>query len=118
MADSLAITLRGLRFHTFVGILPEERVLAQPLEVDVTVWRDDASRGATLLDYRALHDAVSGRVGDGEIRYLEDFAHDVCDRALALSGVARARVAVRKPHVSLGGPLDWAEVVLERDAPR
>ena len=117
MADSLAITLRGLRFHTLVGILPHEREIAQPLEVDLTVWRDDPARGAALLDYRALHDVVAGRVAEGEVRYLEDFAQDVCDRALALGGVARARVAVRKPHVPLGAPLDHAEVVLEREAP-
>jgi dihydroneopterin aldolase len=116
MPDSLAITLRGLRFHTHVGILPHEREIAQPLEVDVTAWRTDASRDAPLLDYRALHDAVSARVADGEIRLLEDFAHDVCDRALALGGVSRVRVAVRKPHVPLGAPLEWAEVVLERES--
>ncbi|AHG90898.1 dihydroneopterin aldolase [Gemmatirosa kalamazoonensis] len=115
MGDSLAVSLRGLRFHALVGILPHEREIAQPLEVDITVWRDDASRAAPLLDYRALHDVVSARVRGAEIRYLEDFAHDVCDGALALDGVARARIAVRKPHVPLGAPLDHAEVVLERE---
>jgi len=116
MADALAVTLRGLRFHALVGILPHEREIAQPLEVDVTVWRADPSRGGTVIDYRALHDAVAARVAAGEIRYLEDFAHDVCDRVLTLDGVSRARVAVRKPHVPLGAPLDHAEIVLERDA--
>ena len=116
MSDSLAITLKGLRYNAFVGILPHEREFAQPLEVDVTVWRTDASRGSQVLDYRALHAAVSERVAQGEILFLEDFAHDVCDRALALGGVRRVRVAVRKPHVPLGAPLDHAEVVLERDA--
>jgi dihydroneopterin aldolase len=116
MPDSLAITLKGLRYSAFVGILPHEREIAQPLEVDVTVWRADPSRAGALLDYRALHAVVSERVARGEIRYLEDFAHDVCDRALALGGVRRVRVAVRKPHVPLGAPLEHAEVVLEREA--
>jgi len=116
VGESLAITLRGMRFHALVGILPHEREIAQPLEVDLTVWRDDPARGAPLLDYRLLHEAVAGRVAAGPIGYLEDFAHDVCERALSLGGVARARVAVRKPHVPLGAPLDHAEVVLERDA--
>ena len=116
MGDSLAVSLRGLRFHALVGILPHGREIAQPLEIDLTVWRDDPARGAPLLDYRLLHDAVAGRVASGAIGYLEDFAHDVCDRALALDGVCRVRVAVRKPHVPLGSPLDHAEVVLEREA--
>jgi dihydroneopterin aldolase len=116
MADSLAVTLRGLRYHARVGILPHEQEIAQPLDVDLTVWRADASRAAPLLDYRLLHEAVAARVAAGPVGYLEDFAHDVCDRALALDGVRRVRVAVRKPHVPLGAPLDHAEVVLERDA--
>lgn len=114
MPDSLAITLRGLRFHARVGILPHEREIAQPLEVDVTAWRRDPARDGALLDYRALHAAVADRVAAGDVRFLEDFAHDVADAVLALSEVARVRVAVRKPHVPLGAPLDHAEVVLER----
>jgi hypothetical protein len=31
-------------------------------------------------------------------------------------GVGGVRVAVRKPHVALPGPLAYAEVVVERDA--
>ena len=115
MSDSLAITLRGLRYHVPVGILPHEREFAQPLEVDVTAWRRDPSRAGAVLDYRALHDAVATRVAAGEILYLEDFAHDVADALLALPDAARVRIAVRKPHVPLGAPLDCAEVVLERE---
>ena len=48
--------------------------------------------------------------------YLEDVAAAVAARTLALRGVARVRVAVRKPHVMLAGPLAHAEIVLERDA--
>lgn len=114
MADSLAITLRGLRFHTLVGILPHEREIAQPLEVDVTAWRRDPARDGARLDYRALHAAVADRLASGSVTYLEDLAHDVADALLRLPEVARVRVAVRKPHVPLGAPLDHAEVVLER----
>jgi 2-amino-4-hydroxy-6-hydroxymethyldihydropteridine diphosphokinase/dihydroneopterin aldolase len=114
--DSLAVTLRGLRFHALVGILPHEREIPQPLEVDVTAWRRDGSRAGAVLDYRALHSVVAERVAAGEIGYLEDFAHDVAERALALNAVARVRVAVRKPHVPLGAPLDHAEIVVERGA--
>jgi dihydroneopterin aldolase len=106
-----------MRFHALVGILPHEREHAQPLVVDVTAWLRDPARGGALLDYRALHAAVAERVAGGDIRFLEDFAHDVADRVLAMSEVARVRVAVRKPHVPLGAPLDEAEVVLERDVP-
>ena len=31
-----AITLRGMKFHTLVGLLPHEEKFPQPLELDVT----------------------------------------------------------------------------------
>jgi dihydroneopterin aldolase len=112
----MKITLHGMRFHALVGILPHERELPQPLELDLTVWRTVIGRDATPLDYRELYDLASSAVTRGPIGYLEELAHDVCDRALACDGVARVLVRVRKPHVALGGPLDYAEIALERDA--
>ena len=113
MGESLAITLRGMRFHALVGILPHERELPQPLAIDLTVWRAPGD----ILDYRALYDAVAGAVHAGPVGYIEDLARDVSDRAFAAGAVSRVRVAVRKPNVALPGPLAHAEVVLDRDAP-
>lgn len=112
-----AITLRGMRFHTRIGVLPHEGELPQPLEIDVTVRlaRDPAAPRA-LLDYRGLYDAVADAVGAGPLAYLEDVAETIAGRALGLGGVAAVRVAVRKPNVALPGPLEHAEVVVEREA--
>jgi dihydroneopterin aldolase len=106
-----------MRFHVRVGVLPHEHEIAQPLEVDVTVWRARTSAerpAAAVLDYRDLYDAASRAAGAERLAFLEDVATDVADRALVIGDVERVRVAVRKPHVALGGPLDYAEVVLER----
>jgi dihydroneopterin aldolase len=114
-----SITLRGMRFHTLVGVLPHEEQLPQPLEIDVTVWLVPSGSGgrptADPLDYRALYDAVSGAIGSRPVRYLEELIERTADTALALGGVHRVRVAARKPHVALPGPLEYAEVVIERD---
>ena len=48
------------------------------------------------------------------LEYLEEVAGAIADGALALEGVTHARVAVRKPHVMLDGPLAYAEIVVER----
>ena len=110
-----AVTLRAMRFHSRVGILPHERELAQPVEVDVTVWLGPARRGtAAVLDYRELYD-VTAAVLAGEPRYLEEAAEAIAGGALGLPRAARVRVAVRKPHVALPGPLAHAEVVVERE---
>jgi len=109
--NPLAVSLRGMRFHTLVGILPHEQALPQPLEVDVTAWTDAPAHDP--LDYRALYEVTAGVVA-GSHGYLEELASELAARALALPTVSRVEVAVRKPHVALPGPLLHAEVRLER----
>ena len=111
--DRLAVTLAGVRFHARVGILPHERELPQPLELDVTAWPAGAAERG-VFDYRALYAAAADAVAAQPLAYLEDVAADVADRVLAGGAAARVRVAVRKPHVAMPGPVAYAEVVLER----
>lgn len=106
------ITLRGMRFHVRVGTLPHEAELPQPLEIDLSVWR--AGDASEVLDYRRLYALAAEATAHEPLLYLEDLAIAIVDGALQLPGVGRARVAVRKPHVALPGPLAHAEVVIER----
>ena len=105
------ITLRAMRFHALVGILAHEREISQPIEVDLCVRVTD---GDSVIDYRALYDLTARVVDSGPIDFLEEIADQVARGALAHSARVRvARVAVRKPHVALPGPLAYAEVVVE-----
>jgi dihydroneopterin aldolase len=108
----VVISLVGMRFHVRVGILPHERDLAQPLEIDLSVTRAPDSRG--VLDYRTLYALAAEHARREPLHYLEDVGAAIADGALALEGVTHARVAVRKPHVMLDGPLGYAEIVVER----
>ncbi len=110
-ADDDEVSLHGMRFHVLVGILPHEREQPQPLEVDVTAWKP---AGGEVVDYRALYDIVSRVVGSGELDYLERIAERIADAALTSEPVRRVRVTVRKPHVSLPGDLDHAQVAVTR----
>ena len=101
-----------MRFHLRVGVLPHERTLPQPLEVDVTVRRLPGSEA--LLDYRELYARTQACVSREPLDYLETLADDVAASLLELESVAAVRVAVRKPHVMLEGPLAYAEIVVER----
>jgi dihydroneopterin aldolase len=117
MSQQYVVTLKAMRFHTHIGVLPHEAEIAQSIEVDASVWvtRYEGSHGSEgVLDYRELYDLVSGIVATGHIRFLEDLADRVAIQALDLSGVTRVLVKVRKPHVALGGPLQHAEVTLDR----
>lgn len=107
------IALNGMCFHVCVGILPHERELAQPLEIDLVV-RHDAGR-VGVLDYRELYAATRDTVLSDELTYLEAIAERIASRVLAMDGVRWTRVAIRKPHVPIGGPLDHVQVTIERD---
>lgn len=111
--DRQSVTLKGMRFHTLIGILPHEAEFPQPVEIDLTVWRDRTG-SMELVDYRSLYEIAAKGLAPGHGPYLEDVADHVAAAALAISGVDGVRVAVRKPHVALPGPLDHAEVVVER----
>ncbi len=114
-----AITLRGMRFHTLVGLLPHEAKFAQPLELDVTAFLDLTQVGrhdapAMRLDYRTLYQTVAEAVGTSHHKLLEGLCERIAEAALALEGVERVRVAARKPHAPVPGPLESVEVVIER----
>jgi dihydroneopterin aldolase len=109
------ITLKGMQFHALVGILPHERTVPQPIEIDLTVH---VGNDEGVVDYRRLYEATVSVIAAGAIDYLEEIADRVAQSAMAVSPrVFHARVAVRKPHVALGGPLDYAEVVVEHAVP-
>ena len=110
----MVISLVGMRFHVRVGILPHERDLAQPLEIDLSVTR--SPEATDVLDYRTLYALAADCTNRQPLEYLEEVASAIADGALALDGVTRARVAVRKPHVALPGPVEYAEVVVEQSA--
>ena len=114
-----AISLKGMRFHTLVGLLPHEESIPQPLEIDLTVQLSLRRVGQTdspraLLDYRTLYEVVSEAVGKSHHRLLEALCEQIASKALALDRVERVRVAARKPHAPIPGPLDAVEVVIER----
>jgi dihydroneopterin aldolase len=113
------IALKGMRFHTIVGLLPHEQHVPQPLELDLTVWASLRQTGETdslrgRIDYRDLYQLVSQTVGTSHHRLLEGLCEKIAARALALDGVEQVRVAARKPHAPIEGPLEHVEVVIER----
>ncbi len=109
----VAITLAGMRFHVRVGVLPHEREVPQPLELDLTVHLVPGT--SAVVDYRTLYALTRETVEKEPLEYLEEVGAEIAARCLAIGAVQSVRVAVRKPHVALGGPLSHAEIVVERD---
>ena len=111
------VTLKAMRFHARIGVLPHEAEIAQSIEVDVSLWvrrRGAKISASDIVDYRRVYEVVEEVVTDGHTSFLEDVCERIADRALAMPLVDRVRIAVRKPNVALPGPLAYAEVALER----
>lgn len=112
------VTLKAMRFHARIGVLPHEAEIAQSIEVDASLW---VRRGDThltsrdIVDYRRVYDLVADVVTGGHINFLEEVGERIAERALELPLVERVVIAVRKPHVALPGPLAYAEVAIARE---
>ena len=112
------VTLKAMRFHARIGVLPHEAEIAQSIEVDASLWvrRPNGLVSANeIVDYRRVYELVAEVVSNGHISFLEEVGEMIADRALRLALVTRVRIAVRKPNVALPGPLAYAEVALERE---
>jgi dihydroneopterin aldolase len=112
------VTLKAMRFHARIGVLPHEAEIAQSIEVDASLWvrrADGHLSTKDIVDYRRVYDVVAAVVTTGHINFLEEVGERIAERALEIPLVSRVRIAVRKPNVALPGPLAYAEVALERE---
>lgn len=102
MADHDRIELRGLRLTAVVGVLPEERDRAQPLEVDLDLVADLSAAGASddladTVDYGAVCDEVAQVCASARPLLLERLAEEVAAAVLARDGrICSVEVAIRK----------------------
>ncbi len=120
MTDHIALV--NMRFDGRHGVLEEEQIQAQPFEVDVEVYLDLGPAGRTddfsrTVDYRGVFEICRDVVEGPSCRLLEALAERIAARLLAafeLAGVSEVVVRVRKPRVSLPGPLDHAAVEITR----
>ncbi|MFM7069209.1 MAG: dihydroneopterin aldolase [Actinomycetes bacterium] len=96
------IELRGLRIVATVGVLPEERERAQPLELDLDLAVDLSDAGLTddladTVDYGAVCATAESVVVTSEPLLLESLAEHVAAAVLGLDErITAVTVAVRK----------------------
>src|SRR5260221_12147349 len=95
LADLTEIALMGMRFHVRVGVLPHERELPQPVEIDLGVRH--ASR-EPVVDYRSLYSAVMEALDAAERTYLDLLVESLARRALFIQEVWWCRIVIRKPN--------------------
>ena len=95
------IELRDLRILGRCGVLPEEEVRAQPLQVDLDVELDLSAAGASddledTVDYGALCALVEGTITHRHVALLEHLAAVIAERILEDERVEAVTVALCK----------------------
>jgi 7,8-dihydroneopterin aldolase/epimerase/oxygenase len=108
------IEIRDLRAVGVHGVLPEERVRAQPFSLDLDVWLDLRQAAASdelahTVDYGALVAQVAEVVATSSFQLLEALADYVARQVLAADErVTLVAVTVRKLRPPI--PVDVASV--------
>ena len=96
-----SIQLTGIRCYGYVGYLPEEQVLGQWFEVDLTLWLDLVAAGQSdnisdTLDYRCAIATVKQLVKTSKFALVEKLANAIADAILKLDRVQQVRVRLIK----------------------
>ncbi len=117
-----AIELRGLRFSTLCGVLPEERERRQPIEIDLDVMTDLSRAGSSddlhdTVDYGALCARVEQVVESGAPQLLEFLAEQIASAVLTDDRIDAVIVSVRKLRPPVGQQLDTSGVRVSRTRP-
>ena len=96
------IQLTGIRCYGYTGYLPEEQVLGQRFEVDVTLWLDLSVAGKSdaiedTLDYRSIITSVQQLVTTSKFALIERLATAIAQLILQFDKVTQVQVKLSKP---------------------
>ncbi|KAL0344877.1 UNVERIFIED_CONTAM: Dihydroneopterin aldolase 1 [Sesamum radiatum] len=114
------LVLRGLKFHGYHGVKPEERKLGQKFLIDVDAWMDLRPAGnsdhlSDTISYTAIYSIVRDVVEGAPHNLLESVAELIASTVLSkFSQISAVRVQVGKPHVAVLGPVDYLGVEIVR----
>ncbi|KAL6496374.1 hypothetical protein OROGR_029632 [Orobanche gracilis] len=114
------LVLRGLKFHGYHGVKPEERKLGQKFLVDVDAWMDLQAAGISdrlsdTISYTAIYSIVKEVVEGAPHNLLESVAQQIASAVLSeYPQVSAVRVQVGKPHVAVLGQVDYLGVEIVR----
>ena len=114
-SKQMRIELKGLRFHAFHGVLPQERTVGGDYEVDISVDYADERAVETdnvedTLNYAELYDIVKEEMAIPS-NLLEHVAGRIVKRIRETFGkVGNVTIAVTKLNPPIGGECKGASV--------
>ncbi|GBG97064.1 dihydroneopterin aldolase [Lactococcus termiticola] len=109
------IKINKMQFFGHIGVLPEEKVLGQKLEVDLIVETNFNFSGKDQLDetlsYVAFYEELEKLVAQSRVDLIETLAYQMIDRIKALDNrIGAVEVHLRKLAVPIDGIFDHVEI--------
>ena len=112
------IKLNNMRFHSYIGVFPEEKKLGQNIAIDLevtikaSVSRDELDE---TVSYAVFYDLVADYIKKCRADLIETLAFDIVEliKASSPDKIDTVKVYIRKLQVPINGLLDSAEVELE-----
>lgn len=114
------VEIRGLRLLGVVGVLPEERLRAQPLELDVDIEVDLTAAGlsddlSSTVDYGVVCDRLASAVASVHPELLERLAAELVAAVFDVdASISAVTVAVRKLRPPVAHLLETSGVRIRR----
>lgn len=112
------IKLNGMKFKAHIGVMPEEKVVGQNLEIDLCVETNFDFSGQDKLEdtlsYVDFYEQTKLIIDQSSADLIETLAYQIIEKVKACDlRIASVEVHLRKLAVPIDGIFDSAEVVMK-----
>ena len=108
------IKINNMKFFSHIGVLPEEKILGQNLEIDLIVTTNFSYSGLDELDetlsYVAFYESIAEIIEVSRADLIEKLAFDIIQAIKENNKVETVEVHVRKLAVPIAGIFDNVEI--------
>lgn len=108
------IKINNMKFFSHIGVLPEEKVLGQNLEIDLIVTTNFSYSGVDSLDetlsYVSFYESISEIIASSRADLIEKLAFDIIQTIKENEKVETVEVHIRKLAVPIAGIFDNVEI--------
>jgi dihydroneopterin aldolase len=105
----LRVSLSGLRFHAPIGLYPQELLLNNEIEINLSVWSSAELENLPFIDYEKLYALVEQEVKLPE-SLLERLLVRIVTVIRQVFPETEIEVTIRKFHPPFGGHAAYAEI--------
>ena len=106
-----------MRFHSHIGVLPEEKVVGQNIQIDLKVAVNAVPADDDLkstVSYADFYPTVANVIQNNRVNLIETLAQIIIDAIKNIDRrIAAVNIHIRKQGTPINGVLDDVEIEME-----